>query len=159
MPAYVRKHKGRKIQPQQETDDLVQSVHKSVLINLRDKDYAFDGPEDLVALAVKMAMCKLSHKWRKIKCDELHRGLVEELVRRRPAAEDPCARPEIEDLVRALLERLNDKDRLLLELYLNNLSTKEIAARLKTTENVVRVQRSRLFQRLRKEAGVDLLGA
>jgi DNA-binding CsgD family transcriptional regulator len=49
---------------------------------------------------------------------------------------------------------LNEKERLLIDLYLKNLSTKEIAAQINTTENIVRVQRSRLFRKLR-EAGVD----
>jgi RNA polymerase sigma-70 factor (ECF subfamily) len=147
------------LRPYLESIDLVQSVHKSILISLRNKSYVFDGPEDLIALAVTMVVRKASRMWRKVKRDQENRGLVEQLLRRRPVADDPTARAEREDQVRDLLGRLSDEDRLLIELHLEDCGTREIAARLNTAENIVRARRSKLFRRLREEAGVDLLGA
>jgi RNA polymerase sigma-70 factor (ECF subfamily) len=147
------------LRPFLESIDLVQSVHKSILISLRNKSYVFDGPEDLIALAVTMVVRKASRMWRKVKRDQEYRALVEQLVRRRPAADDPTARAEREDQVRDLLGRLSDEDRRLIELHLENCGTREIATRLNTTENIIRARRSKLFRKLREEAGVDLLGS
>jgi RNA polymerase sigma factor (sigma-70 family) len=138
--------------------DLVQSVHRSLIGNLRKDKFTIASPKDLIALAVTFAVHKVSHAWRKVQREEKIGRLAARLADRARGEEDPAAVAERQDSVRRFLEQVQARDRRLLELYLEPCSTPEIAARLKLQANVVRVYLSRLFKKLR-ELGVDPLAA
>src|SRR5262245_43354433 len=50
--------------------DIVQSVHRSLLRNLRSDKFQIEAPQQLVALAVQMARRKVAHQWRKLRRQE-----------------------------------------------------------------------------------------
>jgi RNA polymerase sigma-70 factor (ECF subfamily) len=150
----ARTRLGPALRPRVDSIDLVQSVHRSLMGHLRRNKFAITKPEDLTALAVTFVTRKVSHLWRTIQLEERVLRLVNLLRPRISAEEDPAASVERLDCVRHLLEEVDDSDRRLLELHLENHSTKEIAARLNLKENGVRARRSRLFRRLR-ENGID----
>jgi RNA polymerase sigma-70 factor (ECF subfamily) len=149
---------GPALRPYLDSLDLVQSVHRSLILNLRKQKFTLSKQEELIALAVTFLVRKVSHQWRKIQREEQILRLVEILRRRVAVTEDPTAALERRDRVRNLLEQTGDDDRRLLELHLEERSTEEIAKQLHLKENVVRARRSKLFRKLRA-AGADPLGA
>ncbi len=136
--------------------DVVQSVHRSLIRNLRENKLVINRQEDLTALAVTFVVRKVSRQWQKVQREEQVLRLVQVLLARAAKEEDPAVLAERRDRVQHLLEQVDDRDRQLLELHLRDCNTKEIANLLNVKENVVRVQRSRLFRKLR-ECGVNPL--
>src|SRR5262245_25926969 len=57
---------GPALRPYLDSVDLVQSVHKSLLVGLRDQKFAFNSPDDLLALAVTMVRRKVARQWRRL---------------------------------------------------------------------------------------------
>jgi RNA polymerase sigma factor (sigma-70 family) len=148
---------GPALRPYLDSMDVVQSVHRSLILNLRRQKFAISRLEELTALAVTFVVRKVCRRWREIQREAQIVRLVQLLTARASDTEDPVATAERNDRVQKLLDQVDDKDRHLLELHLQNQSTKEIATRLKLQENVVRARRSKLFRKLR-ESGVDPLG-
>src|SRR5690348_16259844 len=56
---------GPALRPYLDSMDLVQSVHRSLLVGLRQGKYEFSGPDRLVALALTMIRRKVARKWRR----------------------------------------------------------------------------------------------
>jgi RNA polymerase sigma-70 factor (ECF subfamily) len=127
--------------------DLVQSVHRSLLLCLRRNKFTFAGPQDLIALAVTMVKRKAARKWARLQREQDILHLRAELLAR--------ARPDRAAEVQDLLETLDEDDRQLLKLYLEGRSTVEAAEVLGLKPDSLRVRRSRLFRKLRA-AGLDL---
>jgi RNA polymerase sigma factor (sigma-70 family) len=136
--------------------DLVQSVHRSLMLHLRDNKFVLTRQEDLTALAATFLVRKVSLQWRKVQLEEQAVRIGGLLRAKSGGGEDPATAAERRDRVQHLLEQADDKERRLLELHLEDRNTKEIAAELQLQENVVRVLRSRLFRKLR-EHGIDPL--
>jgi RNA polymerase sigma factor (sigma-70 family) len=145
---------GPLLRPYLGSIDIVQSVHRSMIGQLRKNKYVFTRQKDLTAFAVTLVIRRISHAWRKLRTEEKVLRLVETLMKSRAAVEDPTASVEREDMMRKLIEQLTDSERRLLDLYLAGQSTKEIAQSMGPTENVVRARKSKLFKKLR-EVGVD----
>jgi RNA polymerase sigma-70 factor (ECF subfamily) len=131
--------------------DLVQSVHRSLLLSLRRNKFKFDGPEDLVALAVTMMKRKAARKWAR-RQRELEIMHIWVLMQPRVNAQRTL---ELAGEVQELLETLKVDERQLLRLYLEGYSTKQIADDLGLESDSLRVRRSRLFHKLRR-AGLDI---
>src|SRR5262245_54674242 len=55
---------GPALRPYVDSLDLVQSVHRSLLLGLRDAKFQIVSPEQLVGLAVTMVRRKVARKWR-----------------------------------------------------------------------------------------------
>src|SRR5438128_1629711 len=55
---------GRGLRPYLDSLDLVQSVHKSLLIGLRTDRFDISSPEKLVALALTIVRRKVARHWR-----------------------------------------------------------------------------------------------
>src|SRR5437867_7881602 len=55
---------GPALRPYLDSMDLVQSVHRSLMLGLRVKKYDLAGPENLVALAVTLVRRKVARQWR-----------------------------------------------------------------------------------------------
>jgi RNA polymerase sigma-70 factor (ECF subfamily) len=131
--------------------DLVQSVHRSLLLCLRQNKYTFAGPQDLVALAVTMVKRKVARKWARLQREQECQRLRAQLLAR--------ARPEraaaLAGDLQELLEALNDADRQLLNLYLMGHSGVEAAQILGREPDSLRVRRSRLLRKLR-DIGLDI---
>jgi RNA polymerase sigma-70 factor (ECF subfamily) len=144
----ARRRLGSTLRAAFDSMDLVQSVHRSLLLCLRANKYTFAGPQDLVALAVTMVKRKAARKCARLQLEQDCLRLREQLLAR--------ARPEraaaLAGELQELLEGLNDADRQLLALYLKGHSSVEAARILGLEADSLRVRRSRLFRKLRSSS-------
>lgn len=134
-----------------DSTDLVQSVHRSLLLCLQRNKYTFNGPQDLVALAVTMVKRKAARKWARLQREQELLQLRARLLSRAK----PQHSAELVNKLQELLEALDDADRQLLKLYLEGHSTVEAADTLGLNPDSLRVRRSRLFRKLRA-SGLDI---
>lgn len=145
---------GPALRPYLDSVDLVQSVHRSLLMGLRDGKYEFAGPGDLIALAVTVARRKAARHWQKVKRQQrdsgaASEGLGEIIQGISDPGENPAAAAERRDAVDALCAQLDPIEKQLLELHLQGYKTVEIAEILGLNADVLRVKHSRLRARLR----------
>jgi RNA polymerase sigma-70 factor (ECF subfamily) len=134
-----------------DSSDLVQSVHRSLLLCLRRNKFTFNGPQDLVALAVTMVKRKAARKWARLQREQELLQLRAQLLSRAK----PQHAAELAGQLQDLLEALDDADRRLLGLYLEGHSTVEAARALGLKPDSLRVRRHRLLIKLRA-AGLDI---
>ena len=153
---------GPALRPYLDTVDLVQSVHKSLLVGLRDQKFAFDSPDDLLALAVTLVRRKAARQWRTLQrqkrlSGEGHLGsdLAIMLTTLSRPQDDPARDAAFRDGVRELCRNLSDPERRLLELRSQGYSPTEIAADLGLSDVAFRVRLTRLRQRLRSAGILD----
>jgi RNA polymerase sigma-70 factor (ECF subfamily) len=134
-----------------DSTDLVQSVHRSLLLCLRKNKFTFAGPQDLVALAVTMVKRKAARKSARLQRERDFVQLRGLLLSRADPQRAAALAGELQDL----LEGLDDADRELLRLYFEGHSTVEAARILGLQPDSLRVRRSRLFRKLRA-AGLNM---
>jgi RNA polymerase sigma factor (sigma-70 family) len=149
----ARVHLGPALRPYLDSLDLVQSVHRSLLVGLRNDKFEVNDARGLLALALTMVRRKVARQWRR------HRRQV------RPVGEQPadvlatlCSRntgpavtAAVRDAVSRLWAELNADEREVLELRLQGYSTAEAAGRLGKTPEALRVRLHRLRKRLEAE--------
>jgi RNA polymerase sigma factor (sigma-70 family) len=147
---------GPALRPYLDSVDLVQSVHKSLLLGLRGNKFDVSSPERLVALALTLVRRKVARHWRHLRRQQrLSKGpeaspdLVEHLTSLSRPPPDPARAAELHDEVENLCRHLDETERRLLELRLQGCSTKEAAEELGVDADVLRVRLFRLRQRLR----------
>jgi RNA polymerase sigma-70 factor (ECF subfamily) len=147
---------GPALRPYLDSMDLVQSVHKSLLLGLRNDKLDLSSPERLVALALTMVRRKVARHWRHLRRQQrLSKGpparpdLVEVLSSLSRSPPDPAQAAAFHDEVAHLCGHLDETERRLLELRLQGCSTREAADELGLDADVLRVRLSRLRQRLR----------
>jgi RNA polymerase sigma-70 factor (ECF subfamily) len=147
---------GPALRPHLDTLDLVQSVHRSLLVGLRQARFDVSTPEQLVALALTLVRRKVARKWRKARRQQrLSRGgddpsaLAELLVSLGRTDADPARAAQINDAVRHVCAQLSAADRRLLELRLQGCSTAEAAREMGLDPDLLRVRLGRLRQGLR----------
>jgi RNA polymerase sigma-70 factor (ECF subfamily) len=153
---------GPALRPHLDTQDLVQSVHKSLLLGLRDQKLNVSSPQHLVALAVTILKRKVGRKWRRVQRQRrintdpgADHDLLELLSSLQRPQADPARTALLKDEVRQALQSLDVTDRRLLELRLGGCSTAEAARELALDANVLRVRLSRLRQCLRAAGVMD----
>jgi RNA polymerase sigma factor (sigma-70 family) len=127
--------------------DLAQSVHRTLVVRLRRNQFTFNGPADLIRLAVDIVVKKAAKKAKRFNTERKVLELCEKLKSR----QDPQRASEATQTVRELLESLEESDRTLLQMYLEGRSTAEIAIQLQCNPDCLRVRRSRLFGHLRNK--------
>jgi len=147
---------GPALRPHVDSLDLVQSVHRSLMLGLRQDRFDISTPDNLIALALTMVRRKAARKWRKTRrqqrlshgpeSKEDLAGLLESLT---SGEADPASAAEMNDAIRRLCQDLNAADRRLMELRLTGYSTAEAARELGADADVLRAHLSRLRQRLR----------
>lgn len=152
---------GHALRPHLDSMDLVQSVHRSLLMGLRDDRFDISSPEKLVALALTIVRRKAARHWRKLQRQQRlsgrsdpHASTVDALMALQSAETDPAREVELRDRVAMLIGELEPLERELVELRMEGLSTVEAARELKLDPDVLRVRLSRLRRRLR-ERGLD----
>lgn len=151
---------GRALQPHLDSVDLVQSVHRSLMIALRTRDYDLTDPEQLVALAVTMVRRKAARHWRRsrrqtpLELDAELGNLPQILVSLSDNCESPDLQAEFRDQLQWLCGRLDDMEKRMLHLRLQGFTSPEVAERLGMHAVAVRVRWTRLRKRL-IEHGVD----
>lgn len=153
--AVARVRLGPALRPYLDTFDLVQSVHRSLIVGLRNNRFAFSGPEQLVALAVTIVRRKAARQWQRaqrqvrISSGTDSTPLPDLLVRLTAHDSDPAREVETRDAIARVLGSLDGVDRDLLDLSIHGYRTVEIAEMLGQNADVLRVRLSRLRAKLR----------
>lgn len=147
---------GTALRPFLDSVDLVQSVHRSLMVGLRQGKFDVSSPAKLVALALTMVRRKVARHWRHLKRQQRLRGnsgdsssLPEMLTSLSDSHADPARVAEFNDQVERLCAELNDTERRLIELRLQGYSTAEAAREMGLDADVLRVRLGRLRRRLR----------
>jgi RNA polymerase sigma-70 factor (ECF subfamily) len=153
----ARVHLGPALRPYLDSLDLVQSVHRSLLVGLRNDKYDVSNPGSLIALALVMVRRKVAHQWRRHRRQVRlangdsteHPADVLATISRRDATPDTAA--AVRDALARLWLELDADDRQLMELRLQGYTTAEAADKLGKTPEAMRVRLHRLRKRLEDE--------
>lgn len=158
----ARNRLGPALRPHLDTIDLVQSVHRSLMIGLRGARFDISSPEKLIALAVTIVQRKAAKHWRRLKRqqrlsggDEAHDDLVDTMLSLRNEREDPTDDIATRELISQWLAKVDPIERKLIELRIEGYSTVEIAQTLDLDPDVLRVKLSRLRKRMRERGLMD----
>jgi RNA polymerase sigma-70 factor (ECF subfamily) len=148
---------GRSLRSHLDSTDLVQSVHRSLILGLRDDKITLASPEQLLGLAVTMVRRKVARHWRRLRRQKRldtpaaeTQGASDALTSLSSPAADPAQEAQYRDAVAHLFRNLHEEDRRLVELRLQGHSTAEAARQLGVDADVLRVRLSRLRRRLRE---------
>ncbi len=149
---------GPALRPVLDSVDLVQSVHRTLLVGLRGDKYEVSTPDRLLALALTVVRRKVARAWRKAKrqvrpASTDPNELAALLASLGADSMDPARTAQLNDAVRTVLGKLGESERRLIELRLLGHSTAEAARELGEDPDVLRVKLSRTRQKLR-ETGV-----
>lgn len=151
---------GPALRPFFDTLDIVQSVHKSLLVGLRHGKFDITCPEQLVALAGLMVRRKVARKWQNHRREQERRIRGGGLDSSGFAMESAPGHDEPPEQVVAYQEQLkhveaslNDIERSMLRLRLTGHNATEVAAQLGLHPVAVRVRWTRLRKRL-EQAGI-----
>jgi len=149
---------GPALRPHLDSVDLAQSVHRTLLLGLKDEKFDFQSSEQLLALLLTVVRRKVAHHWRKMQrqqrlsVNEAGGGdVVSVLASLASRQEGPAQEAALNDAVRKVLAGLSEVDRRMIELRLGGYSTAEVAAELGLDARILRARLSRLRQRLRDE--------
>lgn len=147
---------GPALRPALDSMDLVQSVHRSLLVGIRDEKFDISTPENLIALALTLLRRKIARHWRRAqKQQRLRTGassldllplLLAELTTREAG---PAEAAQYRDQVDHLCQKLSDTERQILALRLDGYTTADVASRLGLNHVTLRVRMTRLRERLR----------
>ena len=145
---------GPALRPHLDSMDLVQSVHRSLMLGLRAGKFEVGSSDQLVALALTLVRRKVARKWRHLRRQQrLSSGPGGELARALASLAAPGTEPaeaaQIDDSLRHLCAAMDETERRVIELRLEGHSTAEVARELGLDADVLRVRLSRLRQRLR----------
>jgi RNA polymerase sigma factor (sigma-70 family) len=147
---------GPALQPHLDSLDLVQSVHKSVLVGLRNDKFDISSPDKLVALALTIVRRKVARKWRhlrrQVRNDDAGDGsneLPDRLAALTcPDDADPSRVAQLNEQIARLFQTLDPTDQQIMRLRMDGYSTEEMAAAVKLNPVTLRVRVTRLRQRL-----------
>src|SRR4051794_10038894 len=133
---------GRKLQARLDPNDLLQSVHRTLILGLRASKIVVLSEQKLVSLALAVARNKIARAARDLRCEERHAAPLLETAPSaaaspRPDREDPARLIEYSDAVEGVFARLNEADRALLRLRLEGHSTAEVARLLGQNADVL----------------------
>src|SRR5262249_2453785 len=135
--------------------DLIQSLHCSLLVGLRDRKFDISTPDKLIALSLTLIRRNIAHRWRKLKKHpesdpHIDSDTLAKVPADTPEHADPARNPLTNEALAQILNGLVDLDRQLVELRLQGLSTAEAARRLGVNPGRLRVRWGRLRKRLRQ---------
>jgi len=153
---------GSALRPYLDSIDLVQSVHRSLMVGLRDQKFDVKSPDQLMALALTLVRRKVARQWRHLQRQQRLSGgvgdtdgLANVLTTLSRPQDDPAAAAQFRDQVAQLCAGLNETERRLLDLRLQGYSPAEIGAELGISAVAFRVRLTRLRQRLRATGVLD----
>jgi RNA polymerase sigma-70 factor (ECF subfamily) len=138
-----------------DTVDLVQSVHRSLMLGVRQDKFDVASPAQLIALALTMVRRKVARKWRRHRrqlpvgvATNSDDDLGDVLTSLHSTETDPARAVQLRDAAARVFRGLDEADRRLLELRLEGWSTADIARQLGQSPDVLRVRLSRLRKHL-----------
>jgi RNA polymerase sigma factor (sigma-70 family) len=147
---------GPAMRPVLDSMDLVQSVHRSLLIGIREEKFDVSTPENLIALALTLLRRKVARHWRRMQRQQrlalggssidLLPTVLAELTTREA---DPAETAQYHDQVAHLCSQLDSTERQVLALRLDGYTIAEIAQQLGLNHTTLRVRLIRLRERLR----------
>lgn len=154
----ARARLGAALRPYLDSTDLVQSVHRSLMLGLRTDKFDISSPERLVALALTIVRRKIARHWRRHRRQQRpsHDGsppaedLSQLLVSVSSSDSHPQAVATLRDQTERLMSTLDETERRLIELRLEGCTTAEVARQLGLDPDVLRVRLGRLRRRLRQ---------
>ena len=142
---------GPALRPYLDSMDLVQSVHRSLLMGLRNQKFTFEKPDDVLALAVKLSRRKAARQWRRLQRQQRLSGdgnaatdIVELLASLSQPHDEPARTVQSRDQIARLFESLNDDERRMLQLRIEGYEPTEIAKELRLSAVAFRVRLTRL---------------
>jgi RNA polymerase sigma-70 factor (ECF subfamily) len=146
---------GPALRPYLDSLDLTQSVHRSLLLGLRQEKFDISGPEQLLALALTLVRRKAARQWRRLRRQQRLSGELpaasglEDLLGSLSSWEaDPAQAAQSHEQVHNLCRSLDAAERRLLELRLEGYSPAEMARQMGLHPVAVRVRLTRLRRRL-----------
>jgi len=152
----VRGRLGRDLRRAMDSMDVMQSVHRSLLIGLKNERYQLSSPQQLIGLAAVMVQRKIARHWRKIK----HLPIAEIAASAADntsacvdiASADPAPSEVVlaDDLLAQFLLKLDDFDRQLVHLKLEGHSSVHTGEILGHDPAFIRMRWSRLRKLLRE---------
>lgn len=150
---------GPALRPYLDSVDLTQSVHKSILVGLRDEKFQIVGPEQLVGMALTVLRRKAARHWRHLQRQQRLSGAGGD--GQGPGLADPVEtgfgpadEAQFRDQVEHLSSHLDDMERRILDLRLEGHTSPEISSLTGLSSVNVRVRLTRMRQRLHA-AGVS----
>ncbi len=151
----ARRQLGASLRPYVDSMDLAQSIHRDLLVGLRDGKFEFSSKGELLAFVSSLVRWKAARHWRKHRRQQRESGsnlatdgMVDVIVSLQ-ARENPEFDTADLDQIEHLLNQLDDAERELIVLRLEGYSTAEVARQLNINPDVTRVRLSRLRKRLR----------
>jgi RNA polymerase sigma-70 factor (ECF subfamily) len=146
---------GPALRPYLDSMDLVQSVHRSLLVGIREEKFDISTPENLVALSLTLLRRKVARHWRHLQRQRrLEMGgssidLLPQILADLSTPEaDPADVAQFRDQLDRLCRRLDAIERQILALRLDGYTTAEIADQLGMNHVTLRVRVIRLRERL-----------
>ena len=94
---------GPALRPHLDSLDLVQSVHRSLLVGLHGGRFEFHSPQDLVALALTMVRRKVARQWRhlqrqkRLESSDASQNLPDVLISLSSSSDDPARAAQFND--------------------------------------------------------------
>jgi RNA polymerase sigma factor (sigma-70 family) len=153
---------GPALRPHLDSLDLVQSVHRSLLIGLQGGRFQFHSPKDLLALALTVVRRKVARQWRHLQRQKRlesstndSQNLPDVLVSLSSSSGDPARAAQFNDQVRELCRHLSDAEHTILQMRLAGFDSAEIASHLGLSGVALRVRLTRLRQRLQETGVLD----
>ncbi len=146
---------GGPLRPYLDSVDLVQSVHRSLMMGLRNDRFDISSPEKLVALAMTIVRRKIARHWRKLQRQSRLSGVVtpDELPNVMAALASPAADAEIQtdvtDQLQQLFHRLDEKEQRIIMLRFEGHRTAEVAKMIGMEPDHLRVKLLRLRRRIK----------
>ncbi len=150
----ARKRLGKELRPFLDSVDLVQSVHRSLLIGLRDERFDISTQENLLALATTIVQRKIAKHWRKNQRQKQFGSTdpfspAELLLQMQSNEENGADQVQVREVIEQTLAGLDPIDQSLVGLRLQGYSTAQVAETLGLESDYLRVRLSRLRKRLR----------
>lgn len=149
---------GAALRPYLDSMDLVQSVHRSLMMGLRRDQFDISCPENLVALALTIVRRKVARQWRRLRRQQRltvrepdSQNLPDLLASLSSSDSDPAVQATLRDQTERLFREMDDTERRLMELRLEGYTTADVARQLGLDPDVLRVRLSRLRRRLREQ--------
>jgi RNA polymerase sigma factor (sigma-70 family) len=152
----ARAQLGPALRPYLDSLDLVQSVHRSLMLGLRREKYRVGTPQELLGLALTMLRRKVARHWRRLRRQQRQSAgprrqdedVVDVLAGLSGSESDPGQTAQLRDTLRHLWGHLDVTERRVIELRLDGCNTAEVARQLGLDADILRVRLSRLRVRL-----------
>lgn len=151
----ARARLGSALRPILDSVDVVQSVHRCVMLGLRGGTFDVSTPEKLVAVAVGMVRIKIARHWRRLRIQERSKTVFDRdanlsymLAALISREDNPAHVAELKDQMSRVSKELSDFELQVVQMRLDGHNTAAVARELGLDADMLRVQLGRLRKRL-----------